>query len=107
MESRNLVLVVFVPVTHADAVRQALGEAGAGTVGDYDHCSFSSLGTGRFRAGTNTKPAIGEAGKHESVEEERIEAIVPREIIGEVVERVKSAHPYEEVPFYSFAIEDL
>lgn len=107
MESKNVIFAVFTPPSHADAVRQALGEAGAGKVGDYDFCSFSSLGTGRFRAGKNTNPAIGAAGAYEAVEEERIEARVPREILGEVIERVKAAHPYEEVPFYAYPLEDL
>lgn len=107
MESKNVILVVFTPLSHADAVRQALGEAGAGKIGDYDFCSFSSRGTGRFRASKNATPAIGETEKHEAVEEERIEVNVPRVILKEVIESVKAAHPYEEVPFYVYPLEDV
>lgn len=107
MKSKNVIFVVFTPLSHADAVRQALGEAGAGKVGDYDFCSFSSRGTGRFRGNEKTNPAIGEAGKLEAVEEERIEATVPREILKEVIEKVKAAHPYEEVPAYAYPLEDI
>ena len=107
MESKNVKLVVFVPLSHTDAVRQALGEAGAGKIGNYDFCSFSSRGTGRFRGNEKTNPAIGEAGKYEVVEEERIEVVMPREILKKVVEKVKSVHPYEEVAFDVYSLEDL
>jgi len=107
METKNVKFVVFVPFSHADAVRKALGEAGAGKIGNYDFCSFSSRGTGRFRGNEKTNPAIGKAEKYEAVEEERIEAIVPREILKEVVEKVKSVHPYEEVAFDIYPLETL
>lgn len=107
MESKNVKLVVFVPLSHADAVRQALGEAGAGKIGDYDFCSFSSRGVGRFRGSKKANPAIGELEKYEAVEEERIEVTVPREILKDVIEKVKITHPYEEVPFYISPLEDL
>ncbi len=106
MISKNVKLVVFVPLSHADIVRQALGEAGAGRIGNYDFCSFSSRGTGRFRGNELSNPAIGETGEYESVEEERIEVIVPREILKEVIEKMKSVHPYEEVAFDIYALED-
>lgn len=89
-------LVVFVPVTHAEKIRQVLGETGAGKIGNYDFTSFSVRGTGRFRPLKGAKPAIGEIGKLEEVEEERIETVVPEEILDEVINKVRSAHPYEE-----------
>ena len=107
MATKNVKLVVFVPLSHSDAVRKALGEAGAGRIGNYDFCSFSSLGTGRFRGNTKSNPAIGKAGEYEAVEEERIEVIVPRKILKKVVERVKSIHPYEEVAFDIYPLENL
>jgi hypothetical protein len=106
MTSQNVKFVVFTPLSHADAVRQALGEAGAGKIGNYDFCSFSSRGIGRFRGNEKTNPAIGKAGKYEMVEEERIEAIVPREILKKVVEKVKAVHPYEEVAFDIYPLEN-
>ncbi len=99
METKNVKFVVFVPLSHADVVRQVLGEAGAGKIGNYDFCSFSSRGTGRFRGNEKANPAIGKAGKYEAVEEERIEAIVSREIWREVIKKAKAVHPYEEVAF--------
>ena len=106
MKSKNVKFVVFAPISHADAVRQALGEAGAGKIGNYDFCSFSSHGTGRFRGNERTNPAIGKAGKYETVEEERIEVTVPREILKEIFKRVKAVHPYEEVVFDIYPIEN-
>lgn len=107
MSSKNVKLVVFVPLSHADVVRQALGEAGAGKIGNYDFCSFSSRGKGRFRGNEKTNPAIGKAGNHEVVDEERIETIVPREILKNVIEKVKSVHPYEEVAFDIYPLETI
>ena len=107
METKNVKFVVFVPISHADAVRKALGEAGAGKIGNYDFCSFSSRGTGRFRGNEKSNPTIGKAGKYETVEEEKIEAIVPHEILKKVIEKVKSVHPYEEVAFDIYPLETL
>ena len=106
METKNVKFVGFVPLSHADIVRQALGEAGAGKIGNYDFCSFSTRGIGRFRGNEKTKPAMGEALEYESVEEERVEVVVPREILTKVIEKVKSVHPYEEVAFDIYPIEN-
>lgn len=92
-------LVVFVPLSHADIIRQVLGEAGAGRIGNYDFCSFSSRGIGRFRGNEHSNPVIGSEEVYEQVEEERIEVIVPKEILKEVIEKMKMVHPYEEVAF--------
>lgn len=90
------VLVVHVPLTHSDAVREALATAGAGKVGAYDSCSFSSIGTGRFRPLKGANPTIGTVGEQEEVTEERIEVVIPSDIdVKAVVNAVKEAHPYE------------
>lgn len=90
-------LVVFVPETHTDIVRKAMGEAGAGIIGNYDYCSFSIKGIGRFKPLSGANPAIGEIGKFEEVKEERIETVCPEEKIDEVIAAIKKVHPYEEV----------
>jgi len=100
-------LIVFVPLSHADIVRQALGEAGAGKIGNYDFCSFSSRGIGRFQGNEDSHPAIGSIGKYEQADEERIEVIVPREILKEVVDKMKAVHPYEEVAFDIYPLEEI
>ncbi len=107
MLSNNVKLVVFVPTSRADIVRQALGEVGAGKIGNYDFCSFSSRGFGRFKGNEFSNPAIGDAGKYEKVEEERIEVVLPRSILNKAVAAMKKAHPYEEVAFDVYPLEDL
>ncbi|MBU0749932.1 hypothetical protein KKH15_00245, partial [Patescibacteria group bacterium] len=69
MKETRYKLVVHSPHTHAQIIRDALGEVGAGKVGNYDHCSFSYSGVGRFRGNEESKPAIGTAGQIEEVEE--------------------------------------
>lgn len=92
-----LKVVVFVPVDHADQVRQAAGAAGAGKIGDYTFCSFSSTGVGRFLPGPGANPTIGQVGRTEEVAEERIELTCRQDCLQEVVAAIKAAHPYEEV----------
>ncbi|MEO5851276.1 MAG: Nif3-like dinuclear metal center hexameric protein [Nocardioides sp.] len=89
-------LVVYVPRAHADVVRQAVTEAGAGRLGDYDSATFSSDGEGRFRPLAGADPAAGEAGALSVVDEVRIETVVPRERRTAVLRAALAAHPYEE-----------
>ncbi len=96
MKSKYCKIVVFVPTTDADSIRKALANAGAGHIGNYDCCSFSVKGIGRFRPGENANPHIGSRGEIEEVEEERIETICPKDKVKEVIAAVKQVHPYEE-----------
>lgn len=89
-------VTTYVPVADAERVRVALAEAGAGAVGDYDSCSFSSPGEGRFRPLAGAQPTIGEVGVPETVAEERVEAVLPRGRRASVVRALLAAHPYEE-----------
>lgn len=86
-----------VPIEDADKLRDAFGKAGAGVIGDYSYCSFSSRGTGRFKPNQQADPHIGEAGKLEAVEEEQIEVVCDRSNAKQVISALKAAHPYEEV----------
>ncbi|HZX49537.1 MAG TPA: YqfO family protein [Candidatus Paceibacterota bacterium] len=106
-QSNNVKIVVFVPVTHADKVRDAVGKAGAGKIGNYTFCSFSSKGIGRFRPEQGANPTIGKVGKLELVEEERIEFVCSRAILQGVLKAMKEAHPYEEVAFDIYPLEDI
>jgi len=106
MESINVKLVVFVPLSHADIIREELGKAGAGKIGNYEFCSFSTRGIGRFKGNEYSNPTIGKAGNLESVEEERIEVVIPRKILNEVIEKMKAVHPYEEVAYDIYSIEN-
>ncbi|MBI1812371.1 hypothetical protein HY285_04355 [Candidatus Peregrinibacteria bacterium] len=102
-------LIVYAPVTHAQLVRDALAEAGAGRIGHYDSCSFSMHGTGRFRPLKGAKPAMGTTGKLEEVEEERIEVVIPsasKRKVREILDAVKNAHPYEEPAIHLLPMMD-
>ncbi len=98
MKPKNVKIVTFVPESHADAVRKAIGEAGGGILGNYDNCTFSTKGVGRFRPLEGANPAIGEVGRIESVNEERIEVTVQKDKLNAIIEAIKSVHPYEEIP---------
>ena len=99
MKNEAVKFVVFVPEAHANRVRKALGESGAGAVGDYKHCTFSVKGTGRFIPMPGAHPAIGKVGKLESVAEERIETVCYRKDLPKILSAVKKVHPYEEIAF--------
>jgi hypothetical protein len=92
----NRKLVVFVPREALDAVREALFAAGAGRIGNYEHCSWYTEGTGTFLGGEGTSPSVGQAGREERVAELRLETVFPAEREGEVVAALRGAHPYEE-----------
>jgi dinuclear metal center YbgI/SA1388 family protein len=98
-ESGFAKLSIYVPITHADVLRQAISEAGAGKIGDYEACSFSFSGTGRFKPNSNANPYIGKPGELEEVQEEKIDVVVPKHALGNVLSAMKNAHPYEEVAY--------
>lgn len=100
-------LVVFVPVPHADVVRKVMAGAGAGKQGDYDSCSFSSRGMGRFRPLRGSHPAIGTEGVLQEVEEERIEVLCLRKNVKTVIDAVRKAHPYEEPAIDVIPLENI
>ncbi len=98
-------LVTFVPTEYAEAVRQAMFNAGAGVIGNYDSCSFNIQGQGTFRAGDGTNPFVGEMGKIHFEPEVRVETIVPRHILNAVVKAMVEAHPYEEVAYDVYPLD--
>jgi len=99
-------IVVFVPVSHANAVREAIGRAGGGRLGNYSCCSFSVRGVGRFRPEPGAQPAIGQVGRLEEVQEERIEITCDSVLVRDVVAAIISAHPYEEPALDVWALEN-
>lgn len=99
-------LAVFVPRTHVEEVRQAIFDAGAGHVGEYDECSYNTAGYGTFRPLENANPTIGEAGTQERVEETKIEVVYPAYRERQILVALFSAHPYEEVAYDIIALEN-
>ena len=104
---RLVKLVVFVPASHGKRVREAIGKAGAGKLGKYSFCSFSTKGVGRFKPEKGAHPAIGKIGRIEQVQEERIETICSRTKIKSVVAAIKKVHPYEEVALDIYPLEEI
>jgi dinuclear metal center YbgI/SA1388 family protein len=100
-------LVTFVPHENAEEVRAAITAAGAGRIGDYDSCTFTAEGEGRFRPLDGATPAIGRVGEVEVVAESRVEAIVPRGRRRQVLEALRTVHPYEEPAFDVLELADI
>ncbi len=92
-------LMVYVPITHATKVREALFEAGAGEIGNYDCCSFNIEGKGTFRAGEQTNPFVGIQGEMHTEAEIKTEVILPSYKTQAVVRALLASHPYEEVAY--------
>lgn len=92
-------LVVFVPINYADAVRNALFASGAGHIGNYDSCSFNLSGRGSFRGNDLSQPFSGTPGTIHFEEEVRIETILPEYLTQKVIHSMIDAHPYEEVAY--------
>ncbi len=99
VERKEYKLVVYVPASHAEAVKDAMAEAGAGRIGNYSHCFWQVLGTGQFRPEEGASPYLGTVGQVERVEEFRVEGVVPQARLGAVLEAMRKAHPYEEVAY--------
>jgi dinuclear metal center YbgI/SA1388 family protein len=92
-------LFTFVPADHAEAVRNALFNTGAGHIGNYTEASFNAEGTGSFKAGPGANPFVGSAGERHYEKEIKIEIIFPAYRQQAIVQALKSAHPYEEVAY--------
>lgn len=99
-------IVTFVPIKDAEKVRMAMGDAGAGVLGNYHHTSFSTKGVGRFIPKEGAHPTIGQVDQLSEVEEERIEVICQKDKVKEVVEVIKANHPYEEIPLEIYELVD-
>ncbi len=99
-------LVTFVPENNSAKVRKAIFKAGAGTIGEYDSCSYNINGQGTFRAGENTNPHVGEIGELHFENETRIETIFPAYLQGNVVSALINAHPYEEAAYDIYPVEN-
>jgi dinuclear metal center YbgI/SA1388 family protein len=99
-------LVVFVPSDHAEKVREAIFSAGAGRIGNYDSCSYNTEGTGTFRGGEGTDPFVGKKGELHHEQEVRIETILPEHEKGRIITAMLQAHPYEEVAYDLYPLDN-
>ncbi len=92
-------LCFYVPVTHLEAVKAAVFAAGAGRIGDYEHCAWQVAGQGQFRPLAGSNPFIGAQDQLETLEEYRVEMVCDDHFIVAVVAALRAAHPYEEPAF--------
>ncbi len=99
--------VVLVPADSAEQVRAALFDAGAGRLGNYRECCWTTSGTGQFRPEAGADPAIGTVGELERVAEDRVEVVAPRSVRGRVLAALRAAHPYEEPAFDVLELAEL
>jgi dinuclear metal center YbgI/SA1388 family protein len=99
-------LVTFIPEDHLDKVREAIFNAGAGMIGNYDRCGFTVKGAGSFRAGGGTNPFAGEKGKLHFENEVRFETILFSHLKEKVIKALLDTHPYEEVAYDIYALEN-
>ena len=98
-------LVFYVPESHLESVKQAVFDAGAGSMGNYDSCCWQVKGQGQFRPVKGATPFLGELDKLESVDEYRVEMVLGEEIKGSVLAALLLAHPYEEVAYHFIQIQ--
>ncbi|AEQ33055.1 hypothetical protein [Acanthamoeba polyphaga mimivirus] len=105
--SNNIKIVIFVPEEYADIVRKIIGEAGAGHIDMYDHCSFSMNGIGRYRSLAGSNPTIGEIGQFSSSTEIRIETICPANKVKQIISEAKKIHPYETMGYDLYPLLEI
>ncbi len=106
-QSDHVKIVVFVPESHADLVREAMGKSGAGIIGNYSYCTFTSKGIGQFKPEIGADPHTGKVGKLEFVVEEKIETVCKRDRLEDVFKAIKSVHPYEEIALDIWPLEKI
>jgi dinuclear metal center YbgI/SA1388 family protein len=106
LKHQFLKLVTYIPESYLEKVREAVFMAGAGRIGNYDKCSFGTSGTGTFRAGEGTKPFVGRKGELHLEKEIRFETVLPANIKDQVIMNLIGAHPYEEVAYDIYSIEN-
>jgi dinuclear metal center YbgI/SA1388 family protein len=99
-------LITFCPEENAEELRKAIFRAGGGHIGNYDECSFNSLGTGTFRAGEGANPYVGKPGEQHREKEMKIETIVPAHLETKILSAMIKAHPYEEVAYDLIPLEN-
>jgi dinuclear metal center YbgI/SA1388 family protein len=107
-KSEQLVkIVVYTPLDHAEKLKDVMFAAGAGHIGNYSECSFSSTGTGTFKPELDSNPSIGKIGLREHQSEIKIEAIAPSFMSSKIVSALKMAHPYEEMAYELIPISNF
>jgi dinuclear metal center YbgI/SA1388 family protein len=106
LSDNQIKLAVFVPESHVNKVAEAIHQSGGGLIGEYSHCSFRTSGTGTFKGSIESNPAIGKKGVAEFVEEVKLEVLVDKWKLNQVLNVMKKVHPYEEVAYDVFPLKN-
>ena len=106
LSDNQVKLTVFIPLSHLNKVAETIHQAGGGIIGEYSHCSFRTKGTGTFKGSAKSNPSVGNKGKTEFVEEVKLEVLVDDWKLGQVINSMKIAHPYEEVAYDIFSLKN-
>lgn len=104
MDSSVFKLCFFVPESYAEAVKEAVFAAGAGRLGNYDHCCWQTQGTGQFRPLTGSDPVLGRRGEVHREPEVKVEMLCAGECLDEALAALKAAHPYETPAFETWPV---
>jgi len=107
IQSNNVKMVIFAPKSHGDAIRAAIGAMGAGRIGNYGYCSFTTEGTGRWMALEGAHPVAGEIGSMEQAVEDRIEFIVPKNKVKLLLQEIARIHPYDRFGYDIYPLIEL
>jgi dinuclear metal center YbgI/SA1388 family protein len=107
LSQNQIKLVVFVPISHVESVAEAIHKSGGGIIGEYSNCSFRSSGTGTFKGSIDSNPSIGNKGVVETVEETKLEILVDKWRLNEVINSMKKVHPYDEVAYDIFPLQNF
>ena len=97
-------LTVYTPASHSENVKEALFEAGAGKIGNYDRCCFETAGTGQFRPLPGSDPFCGETGEVCKTPEIKLEMICKKDVLPAVIKALLKAHPYETPAYHYFPV---
>jgi dinuclear metal center YbgI/SA1388 family protein len=106
LSESQIKLAVFVPESYVNKVAEAIHQSGGGIIGEYSHCSFRTSGTGTFKGSDNSNPTIGKKGKVEFVEEIKLEVLVDKWKLNQVLYAMKKVHPYEEVAYDIYSLKN-
>ena len=101
------ILVVYIPETHIEKLKEALFQAQGGETARYDHCSWQTMGLGQFRPLEGSHPFIGNPGTLESVKEYRLEMVVAEQYIPQILNALLKTHPYEEPAYHLYPVKTL
>ncbi|MGX5218527.1 MULTISPECIES: Nif3-like dinuclear metal center hexameric protein [Pseudomonas] len=100
-------LCFYVPESHLETVKAAIFAAGAGHIGNYDHCCWQVPGQGQFRPLPGSRPYLGNEGVVERMAEWKVEVVVADELIHDSVKALKTSHPYETPAYQVWRLSDL